>query len=392
MRVLIVHNRPRSINPSGENRVVDQEAELLRSTGHDVILYERQSDEIVQLPLLKRATLPGRVVWSREDRRAVSRLTRRTAPHIIHIHNTFPLISPSVVSVGAEHGVPVVATLHNFRLTCSNGLLFREGAPCDLCVEGSAWPGVMHGCYRDSKTASLPVALNIEIHRHLKTWTRGVSAFIALSEFARDKFVAAGLPAARIHVKPNFAQPPPQTRQGAGDHILFIGRLSLEKGADTLIRAWSKSLGRLLIVGDGPDRTSLERQIVPCGDSVRLLGLQSPERCMELLRNARALVVPSRSYEGFPVVVAEAYAHAVPVIAPALGGFPELVSHGNTGLLFVAGDAESLAARIGEVMETSTSIRMGQNARRLYEERYTPRQNLELLIRIYEQARRQRAG
>jgi glycosyltransferase involved in cell wall biosynthesis len=392
MRVLIVHNRPRSVNPSGEDRAVDQEAELLASAGHQVVRYERESDEIVRLPLVKKATLPGRVVWSTEDRRRVRALIRRVTPHIIHVHNTFPLISPSVLGAGAEQHVPVVATLHNFRLMCSNALLFRDGAPCELCVGGSALPGVVHGCYRDSKAASVPIALSIEVHRRLNTWTRQVSAFIALSEFARHMFVAAGLPAARIHLKPNFAQPPSHMRVGAGDHILFVGRLSPEKGADLLIRAWSRSLGRLVIIGDGPARASLERQMEPHGDSVRFLGRQSPERCMELLRHARALVVPSRSYEGFPVVVAEAYAHGVPVIGPALGVFPEIVNDGNSGLLFAPGNAESLAATMGEVVEPSTSIRMGQHARRLYEERYTPRQNLDLLLQIYEQARRRRAG
>jgi glycosyltransferase involved in cell wall biosynthesis len=386
MRILIVHNRYRSVNPSGENRVVDQEAALLGSAGHEIVRYERESDEIVRLPLAKRAALPGRVVWSTEDRRRVGALTRRARPDIIHVHNTFPLISPSVLSAGAEYHVPVVATLHNFRLMCSNGLLFRDGAPCELCVGSSAWPGVLHACYRDSRAASLPVALGIEAHRRLKTWSGRVSAFIALSEFARDKFVSGGLPAARIHVKSNFVQPPSQTREGAGDHVLFVGRLSREKGADLLIGAWSKSLGRLLIVGDGPARASLERRMEPHGDSVRFLGQQSPERCMELIRHARALVVPSRSYEGFPVVVAEAYAHSVPVIGPALGVFPEIVSHGNSGLLFAPGDAESLAARMGEVVESSTSIRMGQNAKRLYEQRYTPRRNLRLLLQIYERA------
>jgi glycosyltransferase involved in cell wall biosynthesis len=390
MRVLIVHNRPRSLNPSGENRAVDQEAALLASAGHEVVRYERESDEIARFSLVRRAALPGRVVWSIEDRRRVAALTRRSAPHVIHVHNTFPLISPSVLRAGAETRVPVVATLHNYRLTCSNGLLFRDGAPCELCVGGSAFPGVVHRCYRDSRSASLPVALGIEVHRRLKTWARGVSVFVAPSEFARQKFVEAGLPAGRIDVKPNFAPPPSRIREGAGDQFLFVGRLSREKGVDLLISAWSTSLGRLLIVGDGPARAALERQTVPHGDSVRFLGSLSRERCMELLSHARALVVPSRSYEGFPIVVAEAYAHGVPVVAPALGVFPEIVSHGMSGLLYAPDSAESLAARMGEVVKPPTSIRMGQNAKRLYEERYTPRRNLELLLHIYRRAIEQR--
>jgi glycosyltransferase involved in cell wall biosynthesis len=386
MRILIIHNRYRSLNPSGENRVVDQEAELLASAGHEVVRYQRHSDEIEQFPLIKKANIPVRVLWSIEDRRRVEALIERVAPEIIHVHNTFPLISPSVLRAASEFGVPVVATLHNFRLTCSNGLLFRDGAPCELCVGGGAWHGVAHACYRDSRAASFPVALGIEVHRRLKTWTSGVSVFVALSQFARQKFVEAGLPAGKIRVKPNFVLPPSRIREGAGSHVLFLGRLSREKGVDLLIGAWSESLGRLLIAGDGPARPSLERQTVSHGDSVEFLGALSRERCMNLLRDARALVVPSRWYEGFPVVIAEAYAHGVPVIGPALGVFPEIVTHRKTGLLFAPRDAAGLAARIQELKNPATSIRMGQNARRRYEERYTPQRNLELLLDVYERA------
>jgi glycosyltransferase involved in cell wall biosynthesis len=385
MRVLIVHNRYRSDSPSGENRVVDQEAKLLSSAGHEVVRYERESDEIGRLPLLEKVTLPGRVLWSSEDRRRVRVLIRRSAPEIMHVHNTFPLISPSVLGAAGEFSLPVVATLHNYRLMCSNGLLFRDGAPCELCVGRSAWPGVVHRCYRDSRVASMPVALGIEAHTRLKTWTRGVSAFVALSQFARHKFIEAGLPAQRIHVKPNFVLPPSRIREGSGGFALFVGRLSPEKGVDLLIEAWSSELGRLLIVGEGRDAVELEKRGVRHGPSVQFLGPLSHERTMQLLRKARALVVPSRSFEGFPLVVAEAYAHAVPVIAPAAGVFPEIVRDGKSGLLFVPGDSDSLRARVVELMDPSTSRRLGETARQLYEGRYAPRRNLGLLLNIYEQ-------
>jgi glycosyltransferase involved in cell wall biosynthesis len=384
MRVLIVHNRYRSDSPSGENRAVDQEAALLTSAGHEVIRYERDSDEISRLPLLKKATLPGRVLWSREDRRRVASLIRRSAPKIVHVHNTFPLISPSVLGSAVELGIPVVATLHNYRLTCSNGLLFRDGEPCELCLGRSAWPGVVHGCYRGSRMASVPVALGIEAHRFFKTWIRGVSAFVALSEFARHKFIEAGLPAERIFVKPNFVQPPAEIRRGAGSFALFIGRLSAEKGVDLLIDAWSSDLGQLLIVGHGPATAGLQKRAGTHGSSVRFLGSLSHDRTMRLLRDARVLVVPSRSYEGFPLAVAEAYAHAVPIIAPARGVFPEIVQHGSTGLLFEPGDSDSLKERLDVLMSGPESMRMGAMARERYEDRYRPSRNLELLLHIYE--------
>jgi glycosyltransferase involved in cell wall biosynthesis len=384
MRVLIVHNRYRSDSPSGENRVVDQEATLLSSAGHEIVRYERESDEISRLPLLEKVTLPGRILWSSEDRRRVGALIRRSAPEIMHVHNTFPLISPSVLGAAREFGLPVVATLHNYRLMCSNGLLFRDGAPCELCVGRSAWPAVVHRCYRDSRVASMPVALGIEAHTRLKTWTRDVSAFVALSKFARRKFMEAGLPAERILVKPNFALPPSQIREGPGGFALFVGRLSAEKGVDLLIDAWSSELAPLQIVGEGHAGAVLKKRAVRHGPSVQFLGPLSHERTMQIVRNARALVVPSRSYEAFPLVVAEAYAHAVPVIAPAAGAFPEIVRHGKTGLLFVPGDSNSLRARAVELMDPPTSRRMGEAARQLYEDRYTPKRNLELLVHIYE--------
>lgn len=386
MRIVMVNNKYRSAQPSGENLAVAQEIELLTSAGHSVHLYERQSDDIQDLPLLEVAALPLRTVWSTEDRRRLRAMLIDVRPDVVHVHNTFPLISPSVLGGCAEAGVPVVATLHNFRLVCANGLLFRDGNICERCVGRRPWPAVMHACYRQSRAATIPVAVNIMVHETLRTWHRNVSAFVVLSGFAREIFMRAGLPGHLLHVKPNFVNRPDRRREDHGRHFVFLGRLSHEKGVDLLLDAWSPELGELIIVGDGPARSDLEARSAQARATVRFLGQQSRERCRTLLREARALIVPSRWYEGFPLVVAEAYALGIPVIAPDHGPFPEIIVDGKTGLLFAPGDRSQLADRMQELAIPEVSERMGLAAAACYERRYTPERNLAELIEIYERA------
>jgi glycosyltransferase involved in cell wall biosynthesis len=386
MKVLVVHNRYRSQSASGENTVVDQETALLRSAGHEVVLYIAESDTIEVFPLHRRVALPARTVWSPSDYKSLRRQIRSLKPDVVHIHNTFPLISPSAVHAAHAEGVPVVMTLHNFRLTCVNGLLFRDGGPCELCVGRGPWSGVVHACYRGSRAASLTVAVGITAHRLLGTWTERVSSFIALTGFARTKLIEAGLPAARIAVKPNFVYPTDRPRTGAGKHVLYLGRLSPEKGVLLLLDAWTASSLPLVIAGDGPGRADLEAHATDLGGSVTFLGNQPRDVCSELLREARMLVVPSLWYEGFPVVVAEAYAQGVPVVAPGHGSFPEIVTDGQTGVLFRPGDAASLTQAMEQLSDPDASIAMGRRAKQRYEDRYGPERNLESLLRVYAEA------
>jgi glycosyltransferase involved in cell wall biosynthesis len=384
-RVLVVHNRYRSRFASGENRVVDQEMDLLRSGGHEVATYLRTSDEIAGSGPLERLRLPARVVWSADDRRAIRRLAARERPDIVHVHNTFPLISPSVIHAAAELGIPVVLTLHNYRLFCANGALFRDGRPCESCLGSSPLPGLWHGCYRGSRLTTAPLTVSISTHRRLRTWDR-VAFFIALSRFARDKVVAGGLPADRVVVKPNFVPRPKPFHRNEPQHFLFIGRLSEEKGADLLVTAWSSRFGRLVVAGEGPQRSALERRARAADDSIRFVGHRSPDACAALLHSARAVVVPSKAYEGFPVVVAEAFAHGVPVVAPAHGPFEEIVRDGSNGLLFRPGDPTDLAERLLRLLDPRRAREMGDAAHGTYEARYTPERNLTELEAIYRQA------
>ena len=386
MRIIVVHNRYRSTSPSGENAVVEAETALLRSADHEVELYTAESDTIEGSSLPRKAMLPARLIWSTEDHHKMRRAIRAFRPDVVHIHNTFPLISPSVVHAARAERVATVATLHNFRLACVNGMLFREGGPCNLCVGHGPWSGVIHACYRDSRAASLNVALGITTHRLLGTWRQHISSFIALTEFAKAKLVASGLPADRIVVKPNFVYPVERSRPAAGRHVLFMGRLSAEKGVHLLLDAWAGSSIPLVVAGDGPEREALEAHASAIGGAVTFVGNQPREVCNDLLRDARVLAVPSLWYEGFPMVVAEAYANGVPVIAPAHGSFLEIVRDGVTGRLFQPLDAGSLTLALHEVTDPQVSESMGREAKDTYERLYTPARNLEALLHTYEDA------
>jgi glycosyltransferase involved in cell wall biosynthesis len=275
---------------------------------------------------------------------------------------------------------------------CANGQLLRDGGPCELCVGRVPWRGVMYGCYRDSVAATIPIAVAIQVHRSRNTWTNGVTRFVAVTDFVRRQFVAGGLPADRIRVKPNFVPRPLWRRERAGDYFLFLGRLSPDKGVDVLLDAWTPTMGQLVIVGDGECRAELEAHAIRHGDSVRFLGRQPREQCMKLLTNARALVVASRWYETFGLVVVEAYAHGVPVVAPALGVFPDLVEEGQTGLLFSPGDANDLRRKLYQIVDPELSVRMGERAYQCYEAEYTPERNLAALMAIYHDALAQSAA
>ncbi|HYD42339.1 MAG TPA: glycosyltransferase [Anaeromyxobacter sp.] len=385
MKVLQVHNRYRSSAPSGEDAVVLHERELLRAHGVEVVTYERRNDDIVGFTGLLRTAVD--TVWSASARREVAQLIRRERPDVAHFHNVWYSISASALQACHDAGVPVALTLHNYRMFCANGVLLRGGRVCEACVGRLPWPGLLHGCFR-SRLFTVPVVTAQLAHRLRATWTGRVGAFIALSEFARGKFIECGLPAERIFVKPNFlARPPPEPGPDAG-YGLFLGRLSREKGVDVLLRALRAVPYRTKIVGDGPLRAELEARREEWGlRHVQFTGQLPWDDCQELLSRASFLVVPSICYENFPMVIAEAYACGRPVLASRLGALPELVHHGRTGLLFEAGDADALADALRRLAEDPEQRRsLGAQARRECEERFGPARNLELLMGVYRRA------
>ncbi|MEV5714413.1 glycosyltransferase family 4 protein [Amycolatopsis mediterranei] len=386
MKVLVVHNRYRSEQPSGENNVVDAEVTLLADGGHQVSLFERRSDDIAAMPLPRKAAVPLMVPWNPAVRKELAARLRASRPDVVHIHNTFPLLSPSVVAACADAGVPAVATLHNYTMVCPPGTLHRDGRICTECVGGSPLPAVKHGCYRGSSAATLPMAAGMVANR--RRWWTGVSRFFCISAAQRDLLVSAGMPGERMVVKHNFVTDPGVRRTGAGRHVLFLGRITEEKGVGLLMRAWERLGGDLgvplVIAGTGPMQDEVAAWAAGRPD-VSYVGLQNKAECRALTADAVAVVAPSTWLEAFGLVVVEAMAAGVPTVAAAHGAFPELVDDGVTGLLHIPDDEASLADRLRAVVGDHNR-EMGDAARVRYEKDFTPAVGLDRLIAGYEAA------
>lgn len=390
LRVLVVHNRYRSGQPSGEDRVVDREVALLAGAGHVVDRFERRSDDIAAMPLPRRAAVPLLVPWNPAVRTELREHLLATVPDVVHVHNTFPLLSPSVVAACADAGVPLVATLHNYLQVCPSGTLYRDGAACTACVGGSPVPAVRHGCYRGSRVASVPMALNHAVNR--RRWWSGVTTFFCISDAQRRVLLDAGMPGGKLVVKHNVVDEPASRRAGPGEHVLFLGRLTVEKGVRLLMTAWDELAAAggtglpLVIAGSGPLEAEVRGWAAGRAD-VRVAGLQDPAGCADLTARATAVVVPSTWLEAFGLVVVEAMAAGVPVVAAGHGAPAELVVDGVTGLLHEPGHAGSLAAALrAAVADPDRNARMGAAARLRYEEAFTPAAGLDALVAGYRSA------
>lgn len=385
MKILLVHNKYQQ--PGGEDVVFEQERKLLESAGHNVATYCRTNDEISNYTGLQRLTLIKNTVSSEDSRRELLGVLQREEPEVVHIHNTFMMISPSIYSACREAGVPVVQTLHNYRLLCPAANFFRDGHVCEECEEHGVWRGVKYGCYRGSRVATATVALMLTVHRQRHTYTESIDRFIALSEFAKCKFVGGGLPSEKIEVKPNFVNPDPGERSQAGDYAVFVGRLSEEKGLETLVTAWSRLGNRipLVIVGDGPVGSRLKEQAQERGiSSIDFRGRLPRNEAQEVVKRSRFMILPSECYENFPMGMVEAFACGVPVICARLGALQELVDDGRTGLHFTPGSSEDLAEKADWAWSHPERVReMGKEARREFEQRYTAEKNYSMLMNIY---------
>lgn len=386
MRVLIVHNR--YTQPGGEDEVFRGEVDLLERMGHEVILFVEDNARLDGMNPLKAAQ---NAIWSRKAQGKLRQLIRETKPDVAHFHNTFLMISPAAYYTCKEAGVPVVQTLHNYRLICPGALLMRDDRVCEDCVGKTIpWPGVVHGCWRSSRVGTAVVAAMLTVHRTMKTWQEQVDVYIALTEFAQQKFIEGKLPAEKIAVKPNFVAPDPGPGHHGGGYALFVGRLSPEKGVRTLLKAWKRLKGMpLKIVGDGPLMEEVQGLVKreELKEVVEVLGRRPREDVLLLMQEARVLVCPSECYENFPVAIAEAFACGLPVIASRLGAMAEIIDDARTGLHFEPGDPQDLAAKVEWAWSHPEAMQaMGQEARREYEEKYTAERNYKMLMDIYHHA------
>ena len=384
VKILQCHNFYQQ--PGGEDQVFHDEARLLRSHGHEVIQFTRHNDAIRQMPSWQLAL---RTVWNRQTSAELRRTIRRERPCLVHFTNTFPLLSPSAYYAARKEGVKVVQSLHNYRLLCPNALFLRNGSACEACLgKAVPWPAVRYACYRNDRRSTAVVAGMLAFHRALGTWSRAVDLFLALTEFGRGKFIQGGLPAEKIAVKPNFAPADPGPAKGAGGYAVFVGRLSAEKGIDTLLAAWTQGALEvpLIIVGDGPlaDRV---RQAAALNPRIQWLGQQPSERVIEIIGAATLLVLPSITYEGFPKTIVEAFSRGTPVVGSNFGAMAELIDDGRTGLLFAPGDPESLRDSVKRLFCNTDGLgQMRLAARKEFEQKFTSEANYRILMAAYRRA------
>jgi glycosyltransferase involved in cell wall biosynthesis len=362
---------------SGENRVVDDEARLLIEGGHQVDVWDPAPADAHGLRL---AGTAARAIWSTEATARVRALILRSKAEIVHCHNLFPQLSPAVLRAASSEGVAVVMTLHNYRLLCLPATFIRDGRVCEDCLGRTPWPGVVHACYRDSTLGSAALATSLSLHNAFRTFDR-VTRYLAVSGFVRRKYVEAGWPDDRIEVKSNFAWENPK-REGPGRYFLYLGRLSPEKGIRTLLSVWSRSSMPLLVVGDGPAAQALKEDAPP---NVEFRPTVSPAEVPALIREARALLLPSVCYEAQPRVILEAYAAGVPVLASDLGALPEAVPP-DSGLLVPPGDAAAWADAVERLLDDRESERLGEGAWRRWRDRYSPERGLQNLEDAYRRA------
>ena len=375
--IVLVHNRYRQAG--GEDEVFEAEATLLESRGHRL---ERFTLDNRDLRGHNPIAMAAATVWNARTYRALRQMCRRTQADVVHFHNTFPRVSPAAYYAARAEGAAVVQTLHNFRLICLNALCYRDGRPCEECVTKTVrWPGVVHGCYRDSRTASGVTAVMLSVHAAARTWTEHVDAYVALSEFARSRFISGGLPPSRIVVKPNFLIDDPGVGSHDQNYALYVGRLSPEKGIDLLMRAWSVLGGHtpLKVVGSGP----LEH-VVRGATGVEWLGPLPRKHVLALMQRASVLVFPSEVYENCPMTLIQAFATGLPVVATGHGSIGEMVGDGVTGWHFAPGDVSDLIRVVTTATEDAEQRRArGGQARRLFEARYTSDENYRRLSAVY---------
>lgn len=391
MKVLLVHNFYQSSAQSGEDAAYRNEVMLLKDKGIEIIQHEKHNDEISGS--FKNLKMAFSMVWSRGNYQELLKLIKKEKPDIAHFHNIWYLLSPSAYYACKDAGIPVVQTLHNFRMFCANGLLLRDGKTCEACISKTPWRSIVHACYRDSRLYSVPVVASQCIHRSKKTWTDTVDAYITLTEFGKQKFIQCGLPRNKIFVKPNFFINPPSPNYTHGDYAIYLGRLSQEKGLDVLLEAVTLYNGmtssplNIKIVGAGP----LRQQLVNKANKKKLFNIEFPGekelgQCLDLLSGSRFLIIPSICYENFPMVIREAFACGKPVLASRLGAMAEIVHDNRTGLLFEPGNASDLAEKIQWMTDNGEACtEMGKNARSEFDCKYTGEKNFQMLMAIYRQ-------
>ena len=395
MKVLLAHNFYGSTAPSGENSVYLAEKELLKSHEHSVIEFTRYSDEIRNRGFVGKLQGGLATPWNPFTAKKIRQLLKTEKPDILHVHNTFPLLSPSIFHAVKELPTATVFTLHNYRIFCAAAIPMRNNLSCTECLERqSILPALKYGCYRGSRFATPPLAIMVWLHRGLETWSRLIDAFIVLTEFQKEKMVEAGLPAEVVHVKPHFYPGPPLPLpwREREEKIVFVGRMGKEKGIHGLIEAWrlwGELAPKLEMIGEGPEWRRI-RELVrgkKLEDKITFLGQLPFSKGQELLAKAKLLVLPSLCFEGFPMVIREAFALGVPVAASRIGAIPFIINDETNGVLFKPGNTTDLLNVIRSLWGNAEKMTsMAEAARKEFETKYTSDKNYDMLMEIYRAA------
>ena len=384
MKILLCHNY--YLQPGGEDQVFNDEAALLESRGCEVLRYVRHSEDVEALGRLQQV---NRTIWNRRTFDELREIIRAERPDVMHCTNIFPLISTAAYDAARVERLPVVQSLHNFRTLCVNGLLMRDGTPCEKCVGCDVpWHGVVHKCYRDSRLASAVLATTIATQKLKRECRDPVTLYVALSEFSRQTFIQGGFPADRVIAKTNFVAPDPGVGVGLSGGAIFVGRLSEEKGIDLLVKAWKRIAAPLplTIVGDGP-LAEMAQAAARDDSRITWLGRQPVEEIYRLVGDAGFLVLPSRCYENCPKTILEAYSKGTPALVARHGALREFVRADETGRHFTPGDASDLAAKATELFDAPhTLTKMRRRARAEFEAKYTADTNFQMLAAIYARA------
>lgn len=390
MRILQVHNRYKT--PGGEWTVLNQEHGLLKEK-HEVDQFIIKNSDHLDT-LTKKAKLIFKTHYNHHSKFLIKEQLQKKKYDVMHVHNFFPLLTPSIFEAARELGVPSVMTLHNYRLIHPNGLMYHKGKIDQRSIKGSAYDCVWDGVYRNSKLQSAVVAHMIEYHRKKGTWNRYPTAFIALSKFSKNKFAEGGIPADRIFIKPNFLKDPCKEYDDLEisseklNRFLFLGRISNEKGIEDLIQCWmERSIpAELWIAGEGPLKKKLQNK-TKGEKSIKWLGLCEKTDVLKLLSNSKALLFPTKWYEGMPLIILEAMSMGCPVISSDIGNPKNMINHKINGLFFEPGKMADLYKNISWIMRNpKNSMKLGDNARKKYEELYTPEKNYNTLLTIYQNA------
>jgi len=398
VKIVLVHNYLRSSGPSGENLAYQEECDLLRRYGHEVVEFTVTNDDLERAGWTGSLRAGAAAAWSFSTASRLRRVLRREQPGVVHVHNTFPLLSPSVFFAARGLRCATVLTLHNYRIFCAAGVPLRHGRPCIVCLDKrSSLPALRYGCYRGSRVATLPLSLSVALHRTMGTWEKQVDAFVCLTDFQRELMLRAGLAGEALFVKPHcYLYPPsPLPWPDRENKVVFLGRLGPEKGVSLLLEAWrlwGNSAPRLEIIGDGPEEEKLKGLAGESGTArVVFRGRLPFNEAQRLLGRAKAAVLPSMSYEGFPMVIREAFALGVPMVGSRIGSIQNLVSEGLNGTLFETGDPADLLRVVQRLWADEEGLKtLSSGARATFEAKYNADLNHEILIRIYETAIRRR--